>query len=577
MTPHCSRRFPRCLIAVAAILACGCGTSDKNPTGPIAVASITVSPVSMSLVAGESGSLSAQALSSGGIVLTGRGITWSSSNATVATVASSGLVTAVAGGGATITAAAEGIQGTMTVTVSAVPVASVTVSPLTVTLAVSGTEQLTATTRDAGGNVLTRRTVGWASSTPSVATVGGTGLVTAVAPGTAVIAALSEGQGGFMTVTVPPGLPAAKLLNVTDGDTLSYRMALLHGYRPTMPNSDVEVTANGVTRSWPLFGGYFKAFVLLQPGANDLILKYNNGKQERVTLHFKQPSAMEKQVRFFFFLGSDGLGTMDAPPGVPNGISETIKRMKFNAFMLQTFFAESFRASRLFHEGRAYSDPMEHKTFQFELDANLEPIIYILRSDLTQLNMWNRNDGGQDFFQVVRIVNSGTVPWNPANTVHFGRSGISHLDPSTGIYKAGVCAGSGGIEGGGVGMCEGANLITHARDIDDLVAAFSNNQAIDQRYIVDDSQGRMNYWGSFAASLGGLMHEGGHALSLGHSDVGVMASDFGSINRFFMVYELRSDGSKLPITPDNELRQGVRYPWWTKSDVGILLTSPYIY
>src|SRR6266851_730877 len=81
-------------------------------------------------------------------------------------------------------------------------VASVTVAPSPGTLPVGSTAQLTATTKDAAGNVLTGRTVTWATSNPAVATVNSTGLATGVAAGQATITATSEGQSGTAAITV---------------------------------------------------------------------------------------------------------------------------------------------------------------------------------------------------------------------------------------------------------------------------------------------------------------------------------------------------------------------------------------
>jgi hypothetical protein len=69
--------------------------------------------------------------------------------------------------------------------------------------------QLTATLRDAGGNVLTGRVVTWSTSASGVATVSGTGLVTGVSAGAATITATSEGKSGTaaLTVTAPPPPP----------------------------------------------------------------------------------------------------------------------------------------------------------------------------------------------------------------------------------------------------------------------------------------------------------------------------------------------------------------------------------
>ena len=62
-------------------------------------------------------------------VLTGRTITWSSTNDLIATVnATSGLVTAVAVGSASIVATSETKTGATSITVTAAPVASVAAS-----------------------------------------------------------------------------------------------------------------------------------------------------------------------------------------------------------------------------------------------------------------------------------------------------------------------------------------------------------------------------------------------------------------------------------------------------------------
>ena len=101
------------------VLACGSDTPTGN--GPPAVASVVVTPVNASLVSlGETVQLTASAQDASGNTLSGKTFTWSSSGQSVATVGSSGLVTAVANGSATITATTDGVNGTATVDVSQV-------------------------------------------------------------------------------------------------------------------------------------------------------------------------------------------------------------------------------------------------------------------------------------------------------------------------------------------------------------------------------------------------------------------------------------------------------------------------
>ncbi len=88
------------------------------------------------------------------------------------------------------------------------PVATVTVeAPSTAPLTVPATEQLEATLRAADGTVLTGRSLSWSTSDETVAAVDASGLVTAVARGSATITATSEGQSGAVTLTVFPAVP----------------------------------------------------------------------------------------------------------------------------------------------------------------------------------------------------------------------------------------------------------------------------------------------------------------------------------------------------------------------------------
>src|SRR5207245_1437105 len=82
------------------------------------------------------------------------------------------------------------------------PVATVTLTPASATLNEGQTLQLTATLKDANGNVLIGRSITWSSSNSSAATVNATGLVTGVVAGSATITATSEGQSGTSAITV---------------------------------------------------------------------------------------------------------------------------------------------------------------------------------------------------------------------------------------------------------------------------------------------------------------------------------------------------------------------------------------
>ena len=85
------------------------------------------------------------------------------------------------------------------------PVASVSLTLNAATLVPQQTLQLVATPKDAAGTALSGRTITWSSDAPAVGTVDATGLVAAVAAGTASVTAQSEGKSAAATITVLNG------------------------------------------------------------------------------------------------------------------------------------------------------------------------------------------------------------------------------------------------------------------------------------------------------------------------------------------------------------------------------------
>jgi len=176
------------LTAVLLLLACGdSGTTPTSPpTTPTPVAtSITLSATSLSFSSlGETSQLSATVKDQNGATMSGASVTWSSSSASIATVSSTGLVTSVADGTATITATSGSLSATASVTV-AQAAANLVLSDSILTFAsLASTQQLTATVTDASGETISGATVTWTTSDAAVATVSDAGLVTSVAYGT---------------------------------------------------------------------------------------------------------------------------------------------------------------------------------------------------------------------------------------------------------------------------------------------------------------------------------------------------------------------------------------------------------
>ena len=172
------------------------------PAAAVSVTGITVSPATTNVAPSGTVQMSAAVTP---VNATNKGVNWSITSGK-ASVDPNGLVTVKAdadvGSTITVTATAQdgsNVTGTAQITVSSVPVESVSLNKSATTIAAGSNETLTATVKPDNA---TGKTVKWTSSDSTVATVDSNGKVTAVKEGTATITAAAGGKYATCTVTV---------------------------------------------------------------------------------------------------------------------------------------------------------------------------------------------------------------------------------------------------------------------------------------------------------------------------------------------------------------------------------------
>ncbi|MCC6245472.1 MAG: Ig-like domain-containing protein, partial [Gemmatimonadaceae bacterium] len=191
------------LLLAAALFGLG-ACSDDEVAIPETAATVEVTPKFSTVVAGQTRQLAAQAKNAAGANISNDDVVWRSLDTTVARVSTSGLVTVLSSGATAITATARGQSGFATIEAVGV-VSSVGITGPS-QLPVQQTVQLSATPMEVNGRGLFRP-VTWASSSPTIATVSATGLVTTLAAGTTNITATSEGKVATLAFTVLPPPP----------------------------------------------------------------------------------------------------------------------------------------------------------------------------------------------------------------------------------------------------------------------------------------------------------------------------------------------------------------------------------
>ncbi|MGH7471975.1 MAG: Ig-like domain-containing protein, partial [Longimicrobiales bacterium] len=237
------RRASRVGFLLGSVMWAGSCKTDASGgnTGPVTVATVAITPNQVSLVVGATRQLTAELRDAQGNLLTGRNVTWNSTNPNVASVSPTGLVTALAAGTARISASADGRSTDVPVDVTSPPIVTIVITAPAQTLFPGQTLQLTATARDAANNTLPGKTFVWATSNGNVMTVNQSGLVSGVAVGNANITAAAEGITGNLALNVTPA-PTIQVAQITPA-------TLVEGQAGTITGSGFSTTAAANTVS----------------------------------------------------------------------------------------------------------------------------------------------------------------------------------------------------------------------------------------------------------------------------------------------------------------------------------------
>jgi uncharacterized protein YjdB len=263
-------------------------TEDGNKTAacsvsvitPVAVTGVSLNKDALELNIGTSETLSANISPANA---TNQNITWSSSDASVATVSESGLVSGITAGEAVITVTTEdgSFSAICAVSVTAVAVTGVTLNKSSTSITIGAFETLTATIAPFNA---TNRNVSWSSSNSSVASVSSSGVVYGASAGSATI-----------TVTT------------VDGNKTATCSVTVSAVNQTPVAADFTITGLG---TFPASGAFYAVLIQAKAGKSPgLITVYYNGS---VTA----PSAAGNYVVTFDVAAAQG---WNAASGLPAG------------------------------------------------------------------------------------------------------------------------------------------------------------------------------------------------------------------------------------------------------------------
>ncbi|HEV2179948.1 MAG TPA: invasin domain 3-containing protein, partial [Gemmatimonadaceae bacterium] len=221
--------------------------------------SISASPAPVTLTSiGQTQSLTTTVRNEQGNLIAGPNVTYSTANAAIATVNSSGVVTATGVGSTSVTVTSDAVSTPVTVTVTNYPTLVDITSNDTTLASVNDSYSASVNFRNGLSAVLPRDAVTWSTGNQLVAVVSSTGVISAVGAGATYIRAISPGNATIrdsvlVTVTNAPATltvsPAGTTTLASIGVTTNYAASVRNARGDSLAAPNPAVTWTSRTPS----------------------------------------------------------------------------------------------------------------------------------------------------------------------------------------------------------------------------------------------------------------------------------------------------------------------------------------
>jgi len=250
-----------------------CGQEVGAPPTPPKPKTVEITPTNIQAHVGDKIKFTAVAKDDTGKTIDVKPMIWIALPPDIAGADADGTVVFRAAGQVTVGAVVAGKPGFATVTVGTPPPAAVEVTPLTQALVVGGSTVLTATARSANGDPRTDVAIHWSSKAPTIAKVDESGLVKALAPGTATLMATGGPASGEVSVKVVAD--TLQRIALEPATTTAKTGDVVHFTATPVAAKGAAAAAKDLLTSWSVSGPQGKvyadgAFVANLPGTYEV-------------------------------------------------------------------------------------------------------------------------------------------------------------------------------------------------------------------------------------------------------------------------------------------------------------------
>ena len=310
----------------------------------------------------------------------------------------------------------------------------------------------------------------------------------------------------------------------------------------------------------------FKFLVQLKVGINKISLEYFRIRRS-VTISFEPPYARQShQVKLLYIICADSEGNFQSPneegeeslnknghkegqPNVRNDVNSAKKRISLAGAIIQSLLAESLEVHGLERKTiQFYNDLSEQSNNKID-DHEVYPETYVFKSNLYTKEVYNMNQRELWEHHAKEIIASEQNDFLKRNikvkylAIHSATRycNTSKAVPRDHAHVLSLTKGYASIGGGDFALLGSGCLYTWPEQMSDVIPTFYNTTEVDVTTVMDDSAYRKTIGGSYATTLGAVIHELGHTFDLGHASNGFMARGFDDVDRFFTLSNDRAN------------------------------------
>ncbi|KAI9697146.1 MAG: hypothetical protein M1820_007881 [Bogoriella megaspora] len=368
---------------------------------------------------------------------------------------------------------------------------------------------------------------------------------------------------------IPPTSHAQLIVNnIEDYETVHQRCVLIHGQCLAsigyVPKQDGYISIETVDnfndsafpkQTWPLANGHFTALAFLNPGTNELLLKW----QEDTTVALLKlnityvPLLQNPPLHLAVLVAKDSPLLIDCPAGRYGGISSThasldaaITKFRLTAYMWQAFTAEDMRRKglgrRSFRFNEEWACDTVSSAFQYASTENMlwngamqsTAKVHIIPCDKTvaelrdaQLAQQNRNARRANDLHMI-LSNALKAYGGPfTSSAHPVVAGLildSHFSPQQNLILGHAALGAHDPSGLSLGVFGSHLCYSWPRFIEEVASSLLDTR-VPGDTVGNDNNECDTMWEACSIGQGAFLHEVGHAFGAPHTS-GIMARGY---------------------------------------------------